>query len=276
MSEPLIPITTIYYKTYLKQAIVEALQAVFAQHPDNLLRKTKVGIDFSLEEASFPAVIVRFYERDIHNAGVGHIEWFEIEDNPGQFHAFKHYLYSGDIEFAVYALSSYDRDLIADTLVEVLAMGDLSSWTNDLMDRIYHTSAQVDPKTVDHAINLNTDQIQGFGETQMLAPWGPEDTLLYQTAYRIAIRGEIYSRVPNVQYSRVTEIEMFPYMPVAGEEEPNPEWRGPDGVHGTSDDQYDPAPWSDGAVPEEAQAAAAQPLYPSLALTPSSSLVPQG
>jgi hypothetical protein len=36
---------------------------------------------------------------------------------------------------------------------------------------------------------------------------------------------------------------MYPYMPAAGETEPNPDWAGPDDVHGTADDKPDPAPW---------------------------------
>jgi hypothetical protein len=36
----------------------------------------------------------------------------------GAFQKHKHMLYQGDIEFAIYALSSYDRDLISDAIVQ--------------------------------------------------------------------------------------------------------------------------------------------------------------
>lgn len=242
MADPLIAVHGVRYKTYLKAVLIESLQTIFAAHPDPLLSDAHVDVDFSFKEAHYPSVIIRFYERDIHNAGVGHVEWFET-DISGQFHRYKHYLYAGDIEFAVYALSSYDRDLVSDTLVDILAMGELSTWSNELLRRLYYTDSTEDPITVDHMVTLNTDQIQGFGETQALAPWGPEDVMVYQTAYRVAVRGEIYSRQPVTQYGLVTDVQTFPYDPTDGEAVPDPDWRGPDKVQGTSDDQPDPAPW---------------------------------
>jgi hypothetical protein len=242
-----IPTYTIRYKTYVKEALVEALREVFADHPDEILRTTNVNIDFPLTEADYPAIIIRFYERDIHNAGVGHHEFFEDESNPGRWIRYKHYLYSGDIEFAIYALSSVDRDLLSDSIVETLAMGDLSVYTNKFLTRIYAPDSTAEPASVDHAINLNTDQIQGFGETQMLAPWQPEDVMVYQTSYRIGIHGEIYSLTPETDgadYGLVERVDSFPYNPDAGEEVPDPPYAGPDGEYGTGDDVPDDGEWS--------------------------------
>jgi hypothetical protein len=245
MPEPIKATQTIKYKTYVKEALVEGLQAVFAAHPDRLLReKTKVRTDFSFKEAAFPAVIVRFYERSITNAGVGHFEMLEDPDNPGTFQKHKHYLYQGDIEFAIYALSSYDRDIIADSLVQTLTMADLEPYSELFYDRIYSPNPLTEPASDVHFINLNTDQISGFGETQQPAPWQPEDVYVYQSSYRVGIHGEFYSRiVPQISHGLIEKVEMFPYMPAAGEVEPEPDWAGPDDVHGTGDDQVDPAPW---------------------------------
>lgn len=242
-----IPIHTIKYKTYVKEALVEALREVFADHPDEILRTTNVNIDFPLTEAEYPAIIIRFYERDIHNAGVGHYEFFEDENNPGRWIRYKHYLYNGDIEFAIYGLSSLDRDLLADSIVQTLAMGDLSDYTNKFLTRIYSPDATAEPTSVDHAINLNTDQIQGFGETQMLAPWQPEDVMVYQTSYRVGIHGEIYSLTPETDaanYGLIERVDQFPYNPDAGEVVPDPPYAGPDGEYGTVDDVPDDGEWS--------------------------------
>lgn len=231
LGEPLIPIHTIKYKTYVKEALVEAFRAVFAAHPDDILRKTKVGIDFPTTESMYPAIVVRFYERSITNAGIGHFEMLDDPENPGRYLRYKHYLYQGDIEFAVYALSSYDRDLISDSIVQTLAMGDLEPYSDQFLDRIYNSDPAVEPASLDHFINLNTDTIQGFGETQALAPWQPEDLLVYQTSYRIGIHGEFYSRTPPVvNYGLVEKVESYPYMPADGETKPSP-------------NPEDPAPW---------------------------------
>lgn len=238
MTEPLISQQTIKYKTYVKEALVQALQLVFTSHPDDLLRITKVGIDFPITEAMYPAVVVRFYERTIRNAGIAHEEHFEDPNQLGHFVKYKHMLYEGDIEFAIYALSSYDRDLISDAIVQVLTMGDVEVYSNQFLNRIYappsivseNESGAYDP-SIDHPINLNTDEISGFGETQTQVPWQSEDQLIYQTSYRINIHGEFYSRTPiNHNYGVVERVDKYPYDPAAGETKPDPH-------------PEDPSPW---------------------------------
>ncbi len=73
---------TIRYKTYLKQCIVEALQAVFEVHPDSLLQDTKVRLEHSFEEADYPTIIVGFQETDIKDAGIGHYERKQLSVTP--------------------------------------------------------------------------------------------------------------------------------------------------------------------------------------------------
>lgn len=243
MAEPIIPIDTIRYKTYVKEALVEAMRAAIAGHPDQILAGTTVGIDTPLTEVDYPSIVVRFYEREIKNAGVAHQEWFETEEGSGRFTRFEHSLYSGDIEFAIYALSSYDRDLISDTVTHILRMGSVEPWTNAFLARIYAPNPITEPVSLEHFINLNTDKIQGFGEQQTPPPWQAEDVLIYQTAYRIGIFGEFYSRALASQpdYGLVERVDSFPYPEEATP--PDPGWRGPDGEYGTSDDQPDPNSW---------------------------------
>lgn len=428
MTDPRWQIQTIRYKTYLKEAIVEALRNVFTAHPDSLLADTRVNIDFPTDEADYPAVVVRFFERGIKNAGVAHQEWFEafdiitrgpvftdpytvdnsvtyeirngaypvngvfpispwiaratnanlpdrvesivkinwtgdplhvaqlvkaddwagygiycvarfnedsgklqlelymrrgakgdelivsqsvnapdrnldyyilvraIDDNVGlgvyatnpvsgvgplhqlnmtvpavdmatlagkgnvwleagttqaaatsiidqysinslnaavsrSFRRFKHLVYQGDIELAIYALTSYDRDLIADTLIETLMMADLEPWTNELLKRIYNADPNIKPTATEHFININTDTIGPFGESQAPVPWGSEDELIYNVSYRIPVMGELYSRVPTQQvFGFVERVETYPYMGDLGDAVPDPH-------------PEDPSPW---------------------------------
>jgi hypothetical protein len=78
MADPRWPVYTVRYKTYLKEAIVEALQNAFVGHPDDLLRSTEVVIEFPMTEAEYPAVVVRFYGRSVNQAGVAHHEFLEV------------------------------------------------------------------------------------------------------------------------------------------------------------------------------------------------------
>lgn len=224
----ILPEKTIRYKTYIKTALVEALRPVFTNHPDNPLQDTHVTIDFPLDKASYPAVIIRFFEREVKNIGVGHVE-FILLDGDSVPSKFKHYIYNGDIEFAVYGLSSLDRDLLADSLVQTLTMGDLTAYTNNFINRIYFPNASQYPDSVWNYVNLNTDRIQGFGETQVPAPWQPEDVLLYQTSYRIGIFGEFYSLPPDTPDAQlITKVDFYPYQ---------------EGLEPIPTGADDPAPW---------------------------------
>lgn len=202
---------TIPYKTWLKTSIVEALRPVFADHPDPDLARTKVSIEYPHDESSYPAVIVRFYERGIRNAGIGHEEHIQVGPS---LYRFKHYIYTGDIEFAIFALSSLDRDLIADSIVQTLTMGDLAAYTRPFYKRIFEPSGNEYVEADYNFININTDQVTGYGESQTPAPWLAEDTLVYQTSYRCGLMGEFYS-LPPVTSDALTYIEdviQYPYI----------------------------------------------------------------
>lgn len=292
----LFPERTIPYKTYIKTALVQALREVFAAHPDALLQRTKVSIDFPTSELQYPAIVIRFFERTIRNAGVGHVEFlyldpFEIytvlirtpegtktsetvasadltarvaelrdEGNvvtvlglDNRVYKFRHYLYDGDIEFAVFALSSKDRDLISDTVVQTLSMPDMATYTENFFDRIYFPNVTSDPNDQPkwNYVNLNTDQISGFGETQTPQPWLSEDQLVYTTSYRLGIYGEFYSLPPVTTpggVGLIQHVNIYPYDHSVGETPPTgtvdpADWTMSDTEEDTASGTYDPSQW---------------------------------
>lgn len=213
------PQRTIHYKTYIKTALVEALSAVFGQHKDTHLKRTKIGIDFPRIEADYPTIIIRLFERKIDNAGVGHEEWIKAEEGDqsgiqaGATFRFGHRFYWGDLEFAIKALSSYDRDLVSDSLVQTIGMGDLESYTNRFFDRIYpDESLNQYPDSIWHYINVNSDTISGFGENQAQTPWMSEDDLIYSVSYRCPVFGEFYSVPPDAPVGLVRRVTQYPYV----------------------------------------------------------------
>jgi hypothetical protein len=230
MPDPLIPIPTLRYKTYVLEALTEALSSVFANHPDTTtMRGLKVTGDLPQDQAEFPSVVVRFYERSLRNIGVGHEEWIEKPGTAGIYYRVKHLMYKGDIEFAIYALSSYDRDLISDALQQALMMADIEGYTQSFLTRIYGPNIFQKPTALEHFINLNTDEVQGFGQTQQLAPWLVEDVMVYQASYRIGIMGELYSRIPadSAPTGTISGVNVFPYNPWINEPVPEPEPTNP-------------------------------------------------
>jgi len=207
-----LPQKTIKYKTYIKTAIVEGLKPVFAHHVDEKLQNTKVGIAFPKERQSFPSVVVQLYEKEVFNSGVGHEEKIVDSSDPTRTWRFKHYFYKADIELKVYALSALDRDLISDTLVQVIAMGDLATYTNNFFNRIYPTDSDAYPDSAGHFINVNSDKISPINETEEKVPWNAEDDLIYSTSYRIEVFGEFYSLPEDFSYQYISNVFVYPYV----------------------------------------------------------------
>jgi len=205
-----LPERTIKYKTYVKTALVESLIPVFQNHIDEKLKSTKVTIDMPKERQSFPAVVVRFYESEIRNAGVGHEEVIADTNNKGW--KFKHYFYTGSIEFGIYALSSLDRDLISDTIVQTITMGDLAEYTNNFFNRIYPPNSDLIPDSVGHFININNDKVSAVGEASSDVPWGAEDDLTYTVSYRVEVFGEFYSLPQDAPHEFINEVFVYPYV----------------------------------------------------------------
>lgn len=220
---------TIHYRTYIKETIVEALRAVFAEHPDPLIRGTKITPELPMDRASYPAIIVRYFNRDLHNAGIGHHEWFLVTPDgyePKLYQKFRHFMYNGDVELKVLAMSSKDRDFLADALVQTIGMGEAESYTRAFLDRVYDANQEAEPQSLYHFINLATDQFSELGDQEQQAPWQEEDLLVYSATFRIPIFGEFYSRLLTDQtsYGLVSKVEVYPWIKdIEPEPDPNPE-----------------------------------------------------
>jgi hypothetical protein len=217
---------TVAYKTYLKETLVEALRNVFVNHPDPTFRNTKVQLGYSLQRADLAnTIVIRYYERFLRSAGVGHREWHNVSDdvNPA-YQNLKHFLYKGDIEFEIVTLSARDRDWLSDALVTLIGMGETESYMQAFTNRVYYSNANLEPGSVAHFVNLQTEDFNGTGDTEGPAPWLAEenDVYVYRTGYRLPVFGEFYSRlIIGTSYSKVEKVEIYPWMQDF-ETEPNP------------------------------------------------------
>jgi len=236
------PEKTVKYKTFLKSSLRDGLARVFANHPDESLRTrsatnakgylveegVKVSLEWSREKDRYPAVLIRFYERDIKSIGVGHTELIQVHEDDLVPTTMMHNIFTGDIEFAVYALSNYDRDLMSDTIVQTVTMGVLEDYTNNFFNAVY-ADEDVVPDARWHFIDI-AKKASGFGETQAPAPWQSEDEQLYMVQYRVAVSGEFYSVPPEDRSGGgyVTSVPIYPWL---------------EGSEDQPAGQDDPAPW---------------------------------
>ncbi len=231
-----LPEYTVKYLTYLKRAVQEGLQDVFDHHPDPLLntrdenyhgrtvrRGTKVTLEYPRTKDRYPAVVIRFFERSAQRMGVGHVEYLQLQDDDRYRTKMYHDIYTGDLEFGIYGLSSYDRDVMSNTVAQVITMGDLEAWTNRMWESVYGPRysyadlADPDIENVPDAhwnfISIDRDTISGFGETQAPVPWQAEDDQLYVKQYRVAVMGEFYSVPPrDLSHELVQEVPTYPYI----------------------------------------------------------------
>ncbi len=228
---------TIRYKTLLKQSVVEALEAVFEDHPDRLLEDTKVRLQSSFKEVDYPTIVLNYNEQDISDSGIGHYE--RAQDTvSGLWYRRRRKRYHGTLQFTVSALSTLDRDIISDALVETIMMPDMHVYTDFFMSRIYRQEefewlkdmpeGSIGTAHYYHFINIGNQQLSAGGESAIPNPWGAEDVLIYQTSYSIPVMGEVMSLPPAVLYNLLEEVRPYPYV---GGIEPVPT--------GT----VDPAPW---------------------------------
>jgi hypothetical protein len=211
---PARPIQTLSYKTYFKRLVVQALRDGFQNHPDPTVSGTTVGLDYSMTtRETFPLVIVKFYERDINDIGVGHVEYLLAPNSSSEYIKYYHRLYHGDVEFEIFALRSLDRDTIADAFIEVAGMWDTTPGGQAFWNRLYVDNAAYYAPW--HYVFLNTGVINGFGEMQQIAPWLVEDVLVYQTSYRIPALGEFYSNTPSDASTgqMVSEVDLYMWTP---------------------------------------------------------------
>jgi hypothetical protein len=233
---------TLQYSLFLKRAIVEALQAGFAGYTGNdpaskTIAQARVAVDFDERRWALPGVIVKFNDSNVNNIGLGHQEWLDSPqdndpDNPTLFIKYYQRLYNGEVVFDVWGQSSVDRDIVRDALIEILGMADVTDEGNDFLNRFYNDQSNT-PYGVWNYPVLITNIINGLGESTELAPWQPEDTLVYKVSYSIPIIGEFYSKTPVLPSGTgfVQEVDVYPWVvgidptPQENPDTPdNPDW----------------------------------------------------
>jgi len=185
------------YKTTINRTIVNSLRDVFTTaYPDSDFQNLKIAGAFPLTEIEYPAIICKYAEGPINNAGVGHVEFFPGPD--GAIRKWKHRRFEGTLEFTIAALSPLDRDVLSDAFVEVMSFGDLTELQNNFFLRIYgDLGVNVGVIGLLQQLTLNTDNIMPTGETANIAPWQPEDVMVYLNGYSVECHGGFYNSPPT-------------------------------------------------------------------------------
>lgn len=206
-----------------KTLFIEALKATFDnEHPD-----VNVSMEYPIEEAHFPSIWVDFTPTaDLQIAGVGHVE--DVPNEDGTFRRGTRWRFGGRVTYTVSALTSRERDIIADEVVRLLAFGGeypaLSQFrqtleTNDLIQ----VSMQWDTFTL------------GGKAEDPGTPWG-SDEMVYEITVGVDCQGSFVSGstaaqslIPLSQIAIQDTVPgepepQFPTSPEAGPPPPN-DWQ---------------------------------------------------
>lgn len=202
---------TVAYRTFLKKACKQAMEQALLNHLDPTVTKTNVALDFGNGDFILPAVIVKFNEQTLPNAGVGHYEYWPTIEDPDVFIEYQHRLYKGSVQFDVYAKNSVDRDLVADAIIETLAMDEVSAPGEAFITRFYSEIQGASPPGIYHFPTLSLDVITPVPEQTTPPPWAPEDALVYQLGYQVPVFGEFYSYVPPSpkSFGPIEEVDVY-------------------------------------------------------------------
>lgn len=198
------------HRRLVTRTMVSALKSVFdANYPrEPQLRNLKVTTTFPLKKIDYPSVVVEYQPQRVVNAGVGHEEWFGDENLV--MRKWNHSRFEGTVDLSVFTLSPLDRDLLADAVMEVIRFGRLDDALLPFFDTIY--GGADDPvRLMFSQIMLNADEIDFGGDSASLAPWSPEDLLVYETTLSTMIHGGFYNTKPVNTYGYVTRASAEPY-----------------------------------------------------------------
>jgi hypothetical protein len=202
----------------------EQLQNSSLENPD---QPFYIDIEYPTKVTQYPGVWVQFSISSLKNAGVGMETW--TKDDNGNWGAIHEMMFEGNITLTCCAVTSKDRDRLADVVMPALAFArhpDLIIYnpatnTNQLRGLISALNSNPYVK-----MTLNTDVIHSGGQTATEGtPWTP-NILLYEDNYAVDCQGQFNLRFSYDGIYELAEIQIHPTI-MAGNIAYNPtQWGG--------------------------------------------------
>lgn len=212
MSERVTAQSVASHRRFVLGMIINGLRAAFnaSYDRDPQLASLKITQTYPLAAIDYPCIVVEYHNSLVARAGVGHYEYFTDVNN--ELHLWKHSRFEGEVTFEILGMTPLDRDLLADALTEIIQFGQLDTQ----LDQFY-TTLYGDPNGPVllwfNQIMFNSDEITSSGNTASLAPWSPEDLMVYQTSLSSEVHGGYYNVDPTDIPKYVTRVELSSYNP---------------------------------------------------------------
>jgi hypothetical protein len=166
------------YLTHVKAMVREAVKNTFdSQYPVEQFRNVWCSIEYPNQPQNYPGIWVDYDDaKPLEVAGISHVE----ADDEGR--PYTRWKFGGHASFTVAAFTSYERDLLYDELVRVIAFGRQNTLTHRFRQYVENNDLI--------ACNFDFDTIQPGGNGAMPGtPWG-SDEVIYEKSFSLQALGE--------------------------------------------------------------------------------------
>ncbi|QGJ94897.1 hypothetical protein SEA_REDWATTLEHOG_37 [Gordonia phage RedWattleHog] len=178
-----------------------------------------VEMEYPLEKVHYPGVWVQFSLTSLSPAGHGH-----LFRDPDSGDLLQEMVYQGRVTLTLVALSSRERDRLADLIINTLSFSRVSS-PNVITENGYQEtfSPLYDEfnKNPHVSISINSDRPNPMGQAVNVGtPWDP-DTLVYEDAYSFEVLGQFMLVTSNEGLYRLKRVDInydFAPRPPAGDD----------------------------------------------------------
>lgn len=213
----------------VKRAVVTGLRDAFAQSSLGSVDGSQfhIDIEYPVDTTKYPGIWVQFAILTLNRAGLSMGTW--TKDDNGTWGEIQEWTFTGRITLTIAALSSKDRDRLADTVLAQLAFArppDLvirDPYQDAKQMRGLITALDENPYV---SMTLNTDQINSGGQTATGGvPWAP-NVMLYEDNLSVTCQGQFNMRFGFDGVYELAEVRPVPEI-LAKNVAYNPvQWRG--------------------------------------------------
>jgi len=179
--------------TPVKKVMIQALRATFTDlYPNERLSDLSLELEYPYKQEQYPGIWVRFSLSSLRSSGLNPTHQTDTEI----YHVWH---YEGTVTFMVFALSSKERDLVSDGIIEAYAFAKVMPSASSF----YQTINDSDLINM----SLQEDILSSGGQTESVGtPWD-DDKIVYEDRYSFEVIGQVRSRVqPGVVFTNLSEI----------------------------------------------------------------------
>jgi hypothetical protein len=182
--------------TPTKKLIIRALRATFtALYPNDKLSSMNIDLEYPYKEEHYPGIWVKFSLHKIQASGLD-----PTRHTADEIYSVWHY--EGTVSLVIIALSSKERDLISDGIIESYAFA-------SMMPSMSPFYAAINSSDLIN-MSLQSDILSSAGQSETIGtPWD-DDKIAYEDRYSFEVIGQVRSRVQSgVAFTNLSQIQVF-------------------------------------------------------------------